>query len=320
MTFDFTVLVLDQAYPASVSITLASLHAAAALAPRCSVAAPHWRVCSLTGGIVQLQQGMSLATEPLPDHVEDRSCWIVPALGLETIAKLRQRLGDPDLNSAGRRISQHVCGGGRVAASCSAVFVLMQAGLLAERTATTSWWLAPLLAELEPRCRVQSDRMICHDGLLTTAGAALGQADLMLYLIGALNGNALKEIVGRMLLIEQRPAQAPFIVPAMLANGTQLISQLTAKIEAQLPQIPKVRELAQSLCMTERTLARHVLRATGRSPMALIQSVRLQRVRALLEHSRMPIEQIAAAVGYADPTALRRLMKKLTGSTPSAHR
>jgi transcriptional regulator GlxA family with amidase domain len=40
----------------------------------------------------------------------------------------------------------------------------------------------------------------------------------------------------------------------------------------------------------------------------------------LLETSRLNVEQVAAAVGYQDPTALRRLMKKLAGATPSRFR
>jgi len=41
---------------------------------------------------------------------------------------------------------------------------------------------------------------------------------------------------------------------------------------------------------------------------------------SLLEQSRLSVEQIAAAVGYSDPTALRRLMRKVTGSNPSQFR
>ena len=54
--------------------------------------------------------------------------------------------------------------------------------------------------------------------------------------------------------------------------------------------------------------------------MALIQSVKLRRARSLLEQSRYSVEDIAAAVGYSDPTALRRLMKRAMGSTPSEYR
>jgi transcriptional regulator GlxA family with amidase domain len=46
----------------------------------------------------------------------------------------------------------------------------------------------------------------------------------------------------------------------------------------------------------------------------------LHRARSLLQNSRMAIEQVAAAVGYRDPTALRRLMRKVAGATPSAYR
>ncbi|HEX5514923.1 MAG TPA: helix-turn-helix domain-containing protein, partial [Gammaproteobacteria bacterium] len=71
---------------------------------------------------------------------------------------------------------------------------------------------------------------------------------------------------------------------------------------------------------SERTLARHVRKATGKSTLALVQSVKLRRARALLETSRMTIEQVAEAVGYQDSTALRRLMKKVTGANPSRYR
>ena len=318
--YDFTILVLDRAYPASVSITLDMLQAASALAPSCGAAVPKWRFCSLGGGTIRLQRGMSIETTRLPKAGGDRSIWVVPALGMETPGLLRKRLKEPDARVAAKRLRQHVESGGRVAASCSAVFLLQAAGLLAKREATTAWWLAPLLARLEPECHVNADRMVCEDGPVVTAGAALAQMDLMLHLLRSHTGSALAELVGRMVLVDGRQAQAPFIVPAMLANGSQLVSQLTERIESALPAVPKVSALADELCMTERTLSRHVRRATGKSPLALIQSVRLQRARALLEQSRMPVERVAEEVGYSDPTALRRLMRKLAGATPSAYR
>ncbi|MEQ1439060.1 helix-turn-helix domain-containing protein [Fontimonas sp. SYSU GA230001] len=317
---DFTVVVPERAFAASVSVTLDILHAARALAPRCGAAAPRWRLCSLHGGSVRLQRGVSVETARLPRSGRDASVWIVPALGMDEPGSLRRRLDEPDAGEIAARLRRHVVRGGQAAASCSAVFLFQRAGLLAGRTATTAWWLAPLLSRLEPECRVDADRMICEDGGVVTAGAALAQTDLVLYLLRRRCGNALAESVSRMLLIDGREAQAPFIAPALLAAGNALVAQLTTRIESSLPAVPTVAALAAERCMSERTLARHVRRATGKSPLALIQSVRLQRARALLEHSRMPIERIAAEVGYQDPTALRRLMKKLTGTTPSAYR
>jgi len=113
-----------------------------------------------------------------------------------------------------------------VAASCSAVFLLQSAGLLSKRRVTTSWWLAAELQRLEPSCSVDADRMVCADGPVTTAGAALTQTDLMLHLLRVQFGASLADALGRVVLIDGRQAQAPFVVPMMLSNGNELIGRL----------------------------------------------------------------------------------------------
>jgi transcriptional regulator GlxA family with amidase domain len=318
---DFTVIVLEGAYASSVAVTQDMLTAAAALAPRAGVAAPRWRLCSVQGSPVRLQGGLSVETSRLPVRAkEDRSTWVLPGLGLPSSAQIRQCLEAADTAKVIAALTRHAQGGGEVAASCSAVFLLQAAGLLGGRRATTSWWLAPLLKRMEPGCHVDADRMVCIDGPVVTAGAAFAQADLMLHLLRARCGNALAEAVSRMLLIDGRQAQAPFIVPAVMASGDALVARLAARVDAALPSAPTVAALAQEFCMSERTLSRHVHRATGKSTLALVQSVKLQRAKALLETSRMTVDQVAEAVGYQDATALRRLMKKTAGANPSRYR
>ena len=78
--------------------------------------------------------------------------------------------------------------------------------------------------------------------------------------------------------------------------------------------------LAGDLCISERTLARRIQAATGNSPSALIQFVRLKRARWLLETSQMSVDRIAEQVGYRDATALRRLMHKAFAATPRQFR
>ncbi|XDF37892.1 helix-turn-helix domain-containing protein [Paracidovorax avenae] len=60
--------------------------------------------------------------------------------------------------------------------------------------------------------------------------------------------------------------------------------------------------------------------ATCAPPPALVQAVRLNRARLLIENSRMPVHQVAQEVGYIDATALRRLMRRGAGANPSAFR
>ncbi|MBL8487289.1 MAG: helix-turn-helix domain-containing protein [Rhodocyclaceae bacterium] len=319
--YDFTVLVLRGAFASSVAATLDMLATAARLAPRLGVAAPRWRVCSVDGGPMPLANGCAVATTRLPARPrEDRSAWVVPGLGLDGAAAVRGRMADADFVASARALARHARAGGRVAASCSAVFLLASAGLLSGRRATTSWWYAPLLARLAEGCTVDADRMVCADGPVVTGGAAMAQADLMLHLLREHSGGPLADAVARVLLIDARQAQAPFIVPEVLANGDDLVLRITARVEAGLPAMPSVGRLAGDFCMSARTLARRVRRATGRSPVALLQSIRLRRARALLEASRMTVEQVAEAVGYRDATALRRLMRKVAGASPSRYR
>lgn len=318
---DFTILVLSGAFNSSVAATLDILGAAQALAPRAGVAPPRWRLCSVQGGALPLQAGMGIDTARLPARPRaDRSTWVVPGLGLNTPGDIRRCLGSDEAVSAITGLVRHAKAGGQVAASCSAVFLLHAAGLLQGRRATTSWWYAPLLARMAPGCIVDAGRMVCADGPVVTAGAAFAQTDLMLHLLRERCGSALTDLVARMLLVDGRQAQAPFVVPELLANGNELVARLAARVESALPEAPAVSALAREFCMSERTLSRHIRKATGRSTQALVQSVRLQRARALLEGSRMTVEQVAGAVGYQDATALRRMMKKLAGANPSRYR
>jgi transcriptional regulator GlxA family with amidase domain len=318
---DFTVLVSAGGFASSVSATLDILRAAEAVAPRLQISGPRWRVVSVDGGEVRLGNGMTLRTARAPRRPQaDASTWIIPGLGTETVKGLQARLTQPDALAASDAIGAHLARGGAVAAACSAVFLLHGSGALAGRRATTSWWLAPALKKLEPRCTVDAGRMVCVDGPVATAGAAFAQTDLMLHLLRARFGAPLADLVRRVLLIDAREAQAPYALPGVLASGNALVSRLTDRIERALPHPPSVRELAGEFAMSERTLARHVRAATGTSTLALVQNVRLNRARMLIETSRMNVEQVAAEVGYGDATALRRLMRKMAGANPSRFR
>jgi transcriptional regulator GlxA family with amidase domain len=318
---DFTFLLLPGTFASGVATSLDVLQAAAALAPRLKLASPTWRVLSASGGPVLLSSGLIIDTAALPKRYRpDSATWIVPGLGLDKPQALDAGLATADAQRVVQAVAAHAAHGGRVAASCSAVFLLQAAGVLAGRRVTTSWWLASELRRREPACTVDADRMVCADGPVSTAGAAFAQTDLMLHLLREQFGVALADAVGRILLIDGRQAQAPFVVPAMLSSGNALIARLVARIESALPRPPSVAALAGEFAMSQRTLSRHVREATGKSTMALVQSVRLNRARMLIESSRMTIDRVAEQVGYEDATALRRMMHKASGANPSRYR
>lgn len=319
--YDFTILAASGAYASSVATTLDMLTAAAAMAPRVGAATPKWQVRSLAAGPTRLSNGLFIDAKPLSKRVSpDNSIWVVPGLATDSAAAVDVRLSQPDALLAVKALKAQARAGGTIAASCAAVFLLQAADLLKDRKATTTWWLASHLQHIEPRCTVDSNRMVIADGPIWTAGAAFAQTDLMLQLLRARFGAALSDAVSRVLLIDGREAQAPFIVPAMLANGNDFIARLSQQIDAAFPDTLSIADIAKKHRISERTLARRVKAVTGKSPSALIQFVRLKRARMLLETSRMSIDQVAEHIGYSDATALRRLMRRVFGATPRQFR
>jgi transcriptional regulator GlxA family with amidase domain len=319
--FDFSIIVLEGAFASSVSSTLDILESCAKLAARAAAVSPRWRVLSPNGGNVCLSSGVILETQKMATRAtSDKSVWIVPGLGIDQFDGLIARLEKPDALLAAKAIARHVASGGSVAASCSAVFLLRGAGVLRQQRITTAWWLAPKLQLLAPLCKVDANKMVCVDGNLTTAGAAFAQIDLMIHLIKRLCGDKLADWLTRVLIVDGRQAQAPYIVPEVLAGGDKFISAVVAQIELALPNAISIDRLADSFGISIRTLSRRVREATGQTTIALVQSVKLRQARTLLENSRTPVEQIAQAVGYQDATALRRMMQKITGENPSAFR
>ncbi|MFJ7788082.1 GlxA family transcriptional regulator [Pseudomonas sp. NPDC096925] len=313
---DFTILVIPGAFAASVASTLDILATAATVSERLGLAAPRWRVCGPQPGAVALGHGLQLHVQPIEQSTDDQSCWVIPGIGVSDIDQLESRLAEPWTAPFLSVLSDHIANGREIAASCSAVFLLHAAGLLDGRRVTTSWWLAPHLQRLAPGCRVDPDFMVLADHPLTTAGAAFAQTDLMLHLLRRRLSPAIADAVGKALLLDRRQLQSPFVIPAVLVQGNALISRLIAEIEKSLPELASVKTLAANVGMSERTLSRHVHKATGHSTRQLIQRVQLHKARALLESGEHSVEAISTLVGYQDPTALRRLMRRLLNATP----
>jgi AraC-like DNA-binding protein len=77
--------------------------------------------------------------------------------------------------------------------------------------------------------------------------------------------------------------------------------------------------LAQTLSMHRRTLNRR-LRAQGTTFQKVLDEVRFEVARHLLEHTRSPIEEVAAALCYADVSAFMHAFRRWTGTTPAQWR
>lgn len=77
------------------------------------------------------------------------------------------------------------------------------------------------------------------------------------------------------------------------------------------------REIAAAAGVSEATLRRLFAAWHGRSPARYLGGLRLAKARALLQHSRLPIAQIALDCGYSEQSALTRALRREVGVTPA---
>jgi transcriptional regulator GlxA family with amidase domain len=72
--------------------------------------------------------------------------------------------------------------------------------------------------------------------------------------------------------------------------------------------------------LAERTFKRRFTEATGVSPLAYVQRIRVEEAKRRLERTEESVEAVGWHVGYEDAAFFRRLFKRVTGLTPAAYR
>jgi len=239
---------------------------------------------------------------------------IVPGANHATPAEIDAWLAQADTRRACAWLA--TAAGAEVAASCAGTFVLGAAGLLRGRLATTSWWLAPHFRERFPDVELDMDRMVVADGPVTTAGAALAQADLMLALVARHGAAGLAQACARYLMLDRRMSQSRYAIASHLAQQSPVMQRADRWIRQNLSAPITLEALGAALHMTPRTVSRHFAAAVGQSPIRYIQRLRVEQATLMLETSHEPLERIAAKVGYADASMLRRLLLRSRSGSP----
>jgi len=80
-----------------------------------------------------------------------------------------------------------------------------------------------------------------------------------------------------------------------------------------------VESLADVACMSRSAFSKHFHDAFSRSPMALVNHVRLERPAKMLNTGQASIEQIANRVGFSSRSHFSRAFKKHTGISPASY-
>jgi transcriptional regulator GlxA family with amidase domain len=211
----------------------------------------------------------------------------------------------------------------RVASVCTGAFLLARAGILDGRRATTHWAACNALRRNYPAIDVDPDPIFVRDGNVYTSAGVTAGIDLALALVEEdLGRRVALEVARNLVLFIRRPGgQAQFSAGlAGQAASRPGIRELQGWIADNLNEDLSIVALAERSFMSERNFARVFKSEVGMTPAVFVESLRLERARALLETTDLQLEELAGHCGFGTVETLRRVFARRLHVSPSDYR
>lgn len=208
--------------------------------------------------------------------------------------------------------------GRTVGGLCTGAYALAKAGLLEGRSFTLHWENLPPFAAIYPRLKPLEQLYCIDDRILTCAGGAAA-TDLFIEIVARNHGARLGDAVLKMCLHgQQRPAdlQQRLSVSSTLGIRNPVLVSVIRTFESDLEADIDLTELANSLGTSRRHIERMFLRYVGTSPKRYLRQLRLERSRALLTETDMPVNDIAFACGFTNTNAFSKSFRQKYGVAP----
>ena len=215
--------------------------------------------------------------------------------------------------------------GALVASLCSGSMLLSETGLLEGEDATSHWGYCDAISSRHPGIRMRKERVLVPAGeghrLITTGGFASWH-DLLLYLVGRLAGPEEARRLAKLFLLDwHADGQLPYAALTVgMRHNDSLVTASQVWVADNYAVPNPVAEMAAQSGLTERSFLRRFKRATGQSPIQYVQTLRIEEAKQIIETSDAPLDDVAAQVGYTEPSAFRRMFMRLVGVSPAAYR
>ena len=318
---DVCVVLLDDGYASTALMPIEVFHSAGALWKELKGESPEPRfrvtTASLTGKPIRSPYGgLSIAPETCINDVVHADIVIVPTSGLQLDEKLIE-------NSALLPwLRRHYAAGAYVAGVCMGAAYLAEAGLLDGKRATTHWAAADDIMRRWPKVDWQPSLFVTEDRRVLCSGGLTAAADVSLYLVEKLCGHEIAVQTAKALLLAMpRTHQSGYaVLPLSPPHADDRVHAVEAFLQERYGETHANEALAGMAGMSERAFLRRFKAATGRTPAAYLQAVRVEAAKVMLEREAFPVQQVSESVGYQDASFFRALFKRETGMTPAEYR
>jgi transcriptional regulator GlxA family with amidase domain len=272
--------------------------------------------CAPVPGDIRTDADFTVTVKHGPETLAEADTVVIP--GSEVDYEPQDRSLEPSLAAALARIRP----GTRIASICTGAFVLAAAGLLAGRRVATHWRSSARARDRFPDVTFDLDVLYTDDdSVLTSAGAAAG-IDLCLHMVRTDHGAAVANDVARGTVVppHREGGQAQYVnrpIPDPQISSTGRAREWAL---ANLHRPVTLRELAARQSTSTRTFTRRFRDEMGISPGRWLIHQRVERARALLERTDMPVDEIAVATGFGTADSMRLHLRAELGVSPSAYR
>jgi transcriptional regulator GlxA family with amidase domain len=215
--------------------------------------------------------------------------------------------------------------GAMLCSACSGVLLLAETGLLDGRDATIHWAYARTFRRNFPNVRLRLEKILITTGdrqEFVMSGASASWHDLVLYLVARHVGPTATQAIAKFMLLQwHMDGQVPYIsFETPTDHGDGAVLDVQEWLRDHFTVAAPVEEMVRRSGLAERSFKRRFTKATGYSPIAYVQHLRVEEAKRRLERTDAPIDEISWNVGYEDPAFFRRLFKRITTIPPGAYR
>jgi transcriptional regulator GlxA family with amidase domain len=216
----------------------------------------------------------------------------------------------------------HYKNGAELASFCIGAYLLAASGLLEGKKCSTHWAHAADFRRMFPAVDLLDDRIMTAEDGIYTSGGAYSYLNLLLYLIEKNAGREAAITASKMFMIDiDKDSQSPFIIfEGQKEHGDRLVRKVQQKIEDNFRDKMTVKELADEIALSRRSLERRFKKATSNTVAEYIQRVKVEAAKKMFESTRKNVNEVMYEVGYSDTKSFRNLFKRITGITPVEYR
>lgn len=273
-----------------------------------------------TTGPMALASGVPVEVQRSIDDVDAIDIVMVPSLLVRGTGWQAGR--HPRLVAWLRRMHER---GAVLCSACSGLFVLAETGLFDGRDATVHFGYARQFAAAHPAVNIHPERVLVISGQreeLISSGASTTWHDMVLYVVARFAGATDAQELARFFALQwHQDGLTPYMTfEGRSDHGDAEIEAAQRWLATHFSVASPVDEMIRRSRLAERTFKRRFTAATGVTPLAYVQRLRIEDAKRRLERTDAPVDEIGWRVGYEDAAFFRRLFKRTTGLAPGAYR